>query len=143
MAYWNRSSYLDLFNGIMSTKHKYIKYILLLLTLCLANKLHVFHFENQLIMYFLNCYFDDILGNVLFLLLIALAWVHFKPQFQIRLYHVLLLNIVCGLFWEYITPLYRTSTSDIWDVVAYMVGGLLFWYIFGGREVSYVTNSNK
>lgn len=35
-----------------------------------------------------------------------------------------------GLIWEFGAPiLKKTSVSDIWDLVCYMVGGVLYWVI--------------
>jgi hypothetical protein len=36
------------------------------------------------------------------------------------------LALSAGLFWEYITPLYRNSTGDPLDLVAYVFGALLY-----------------
>lgn len=39
-------------------------------------------------------------------------------------------TILVGLFWEYITPLYRTSKCcDPYDLIAYTLGSLLYWTI--------------
>ena len=36
----------------------------------------------------------------------------------------------CGTIWEYVTPLFRKNTvSDIGDIVAYMIGGIVYWLI--------------
>jgi hypothetical protein len=44
-------------------------------------------------------------------------------------------TLFCGLLWEYVTPFYRKdTTSDLLDIIAYMLGGLLFWFVFGGRQ---------
>ena len=40
---------------------------------------------------------------------------------------ILALSLAAGLFWEFITPLYRASTSDSLDLLAYAVGGLLYF----------------
>ena len=45
------------------------------------------------------------------------------------------LLLLAGLFWEYVTPLFRENTvSDIWDVVAYMMGGFLYWILTRKEE---------
>ncbi|MBU9720884.1 MULTISPECIES: hypothetical protein [Bacillaceae] len=52
-------------------------------------------------------------------------------QYKLYLYNlkrILLFTLIVGVFWEYITPLYYSSSvSDPWDVVAYMFGGVLYW----------------
>lgn len=38
--------------------------------------------------------------------------------------------LVCGLFWEFITPLYKAdSVSDFLDLIAYCFGGLVYWIV--------------
>ena len=42
----------------------------------------------------------------------------------------LALSLTCGLVWEFITPLYLPgSVSDLWDIAAYMIGGLIWCII--------------
>ena len=71
----------------------------------------------------LSGYFADFLagGMMIVLLFAALRLAHRKPP---RPWHCLALALVCGLFWEYITPLYLPrSVSDPWDIVAVLLGG--------------------
>ena len=36
--------------------------------------------------------------------------------------------IICSIFWEIITPLFRVDTvADVGDVFAYCFGGFLYW----------------
>jgi hypothetical protein len=47
-----------------------------------------------------------------------------------RYWYVVLLMLGCGVFWEYITPIYREdTTTDVLDLVAYELGGLIYWII--------------
>lgn len=60
--------------------------------------------------------------------------VSFYNKKLIKLWEIELLMLFCGLFWEYLTPLFRKNTvSDIFDVLAYMVGGLIYW-MFARKE---------
>ena len=71
----------------------------------------------------LSGYFADFLagGMMIVLLFAALHLAHRKPP---RRWHCLALALVCGLFWEYITPLYLPrSVSDPWDILAVLLGG--------------------
>jgi hypothetical protein len=53
---------------------------------------------------------------------------------------IMFLSFGAGLFWEYVTPLYCESTSDPFDLGAYMLGGLAYfitvrsWIRFGLRR---------
>lgn len=71
----------------------------------------------------LSGYFADFLagGMMIVLLFTALHLAHRKLP---RPWHCLALALVCGLFWEYITPLYLPrSVSDPWDILAVLLGG--------------------
>ena len=71
----------------------------------------------------LSGYFADFLagGMMLVLLFAVLHLAHRKPP---RPWYCLALALACGLFWEYITPLYLPrSVSDPWDILAVLLGG--------------------
>ncbi|MBP3330820.1 MAG: hypothetical protein J6L89_08315 [Clostridia bacterium] len=54
----------------------------------------------------------------------------FKKVRLIKLWQIELLLLGCGFFWEYITPLFRKETvSDMWDIAAYMLGGVIYWAV--------------
>lgn len=84
---------------------------------------------------FRACYLADVLAGALILCVmnVLLTWAHgrdgrFRPIRRPLTAGAFLLG--CGLFWEYVTPLYRPgSVSDPWDLLAYLAGGLLcLWW---------------
>lgn len=84
----------------------------------------------------MRCYFNDIMGGVVFGIIIRVAnrfW--FKREIRGWLYA--LLFIIAGIYWECIAPLYITySVGDVGDIAAYFGGGLIFlllWKMLGGR----------
>lgn len=97
----------------------------------IANRMGLFTTSySRIVNYFLHCYFNDVIGGMVVMfcvdLIISLAY----TEFYLKYWHVLLIILGCGVFWEYVTPLYRKdSVSDIFDIVAYVVGGILFWKI--------------
>lgn len=45
-----------------------------------------------------------------------------------KMRHAVLFLLACGIFWEYVTPLYLERTvSDPWDIVAYIFGGIILF----------------
>lgn len=74
--------------------------------------------------YLLRNHFNDFLGGIGiiayidFWLCISKYHIHISKNWII-----LLIGFLCGLFWEFITPIYRPeSVSDLWDIVAYVMG---------------------
>lgn len=115
-------------NILMFKRMSLFCYGLLLSTVCLVNKYNLIKFHNEKFDYFMKCYFNDILGTIVFLLYLSIVLSFLKKDFRFRLIDVILITVVSGLLWEYVTPLYREDTvSDPWDLVAYLFGGICFW----------------
>jgi len=71
----------------------------------------------------LSGYFADFLAGGMMVLLLFAAF-HLAYRKPPRLLACLALALTCGLFWEYITPLYLPrSVSDPWDILAVLLGG--------------------
>ena len=71
----------------------------------------------------LSGYFADFLagGMMVLILFAALSAAKRKPPKPLS---ALALAFFCGLFWEFVTPLYLSrSVSDPWDVLAVLLGG--------------------
>lgn len=76
---------------------------------------------------FLSGYGADILAGawILCFLNLLLEWSGRSPIRRVSL--AVLFVFGCGVFWEYITPLYlNRAVSDPLDVAAYMAGGLIY-----------------
>lgn len=82
---------------------------------------------------FLSWYFADLLAGALILMLLnaLLALAGRRPVRRMLPAAAFLLG--CGLFWEYVTPLYLSrSVSDPWDLAAYLAGGLGWLFLEKG-----------
>lgn len=78
---------------------------------------------------FMNGYFNDVLAGLLLISFTNLMFDKINKSFYSLLKIEGYLCLV-GLFWEYITPLYnQNSTSDPFDILAYMIGGLVYFVI--------------
>ena len=77
----------------------------------------------------MTCYFNDIIGSITFVSYVNL--ICGLQEYRIaKLWQIELLLLGSGVFWEYITPLFRkNTTTDFWDLLAYLSGGLLYWII--------------
>jgi len=59
-----------------------------------------------------------------------------------RLLHTEMLMLGAGLFWEYGAPLLRSDTvSDPIDILAYMLGGYIYWFILQKKQGAAYTNN--
>ena len=90
------------------------------------------HYLRMVFYYpFFRFYFNDVLAGIVILaysnIVISLSNVKFNLY---SLKNIIVFNLVIGLFWEYVTPLYYSkSTGDPLDVVAYVVGGIVYYLI--------------
>jgi hypothetical protein len=79
--------------------------------------------------YFFTCYFNDFICPIL-----VLSYANIVLSLQnyqlITLKWIICAGFCAGIFWEYITPLYHpSSTSDIYDVLCYLLGACVYWII--------------
>lgn len=73
---------------------------------------------------FMRNYFNDIMGGIVFGVVVRAAgrfW--FKKEIRSSLYMLLILT--AGIYWEYAAPLYVPgAVSDVGDIAAYLSGGI-------------------
>ena len=97
---------------------------------------------------FFKCYFNDIIcplgllsSTNLFLLtyvsfcekIFSISVSFFKKMkygiYSLRL--ILIYCVLCGIYWEFIYPIkHKNSTSDIRDVLCYMIGGIGYYNLY-------------
>ena len=122
------------YNIFFSLKKKNLVIILSTVLLYLLNQQFKGQISNESIKWFISSYFNDIIGGITFMAYTNLV-LSFRNIIISKLWQIELLMFSCGLFWEFITPLYRVDTvSDIWDIFAYMLGGILYWVIIRGKK---------
>lgn len=120
----------------MTNRIKAIIFAIGLSTICIINKVKIIIVENEYIKCFLNSYLNDILGTIVFMLYLSIVLSFLNIKFTIKLIHIESTVLISGLLWEYLTPLYRSDTvSDPFDLLAYIGGGLLFWYVCDGDSL--------
>lgn len=74
-------------------------------------------------------YFNDILGGAAFLAYTNALVCLYDPRRRLRRFVSCVAYIsCCGLFWEFAAPCFvADSTADVLDLVAYVVGAVLYW----------------
>ena len=114
-----------------------IKIFLVFFPLYLINRLIKAYIEFPVLGYLCQCHLNDYIGGIIFCayLNITIILGHRKPILSL----IPLCSIMLGvsLLWEYFFPLILPySTSDPWDVAAYMLGTLTY-YIVARRSRAY------
>lgn len=115
--------------------------------LALSVSIIVLYFLNRLVSpilppslfkLFLACYFNDMLCGFLIVAYSNFILSFYRGNFYLRkLWHIGLLVLVCGLFWEFVTPVFRQSSiGDPLDIVAYLAGGGVYWLFSRLRKAS-------
>ena len=124
---------------------KNVTIILITLLLYFFNQMMKSNYSNVYIYWFMNCYFNDMIGGMTFMSYVNIWFeIYKRPTKSLLVIEVIL--FICGLYWEIITPMYRADTvGDCWDIVAYMAGGILYWVIgiklFTGKGSEITLNS--
>lgn len=106
--------------------------------LYIVNQKLKFQYTNKILRDFFIGYYNDVIAGILITAYANLASFIFrngKILFK-NLMQILLFVLACGLFWEYISPIYRQDqVSDVMDIFAYLIGGIIYWlitkYVYG------------
>lgn len=111
-------------------RKKNLAIIAIILCLYLLNKAGVLDFGGNEINALRISYFNDVLCGIFFP-----AYCNFFIEMKYApITSFLFIEmglLVCGLFWEYVTPMYlSSSTSDLADLFAYLLGGFIYWCLF-------------
>lgn len=94
------------------------------------NRIFKSNISFPIISYICQNHLNDFIGGLLFCLYVNILLLlnHKKPL--IKLIHLYLLMVPVAISWEYIFPLFLSySTSDIIDVIMYLLGTLLYYLL--------------
>lgn len=76
---------------------------------------------------FMNGYFNDLICPIGVLSFVNMVLGVFKVRYE-QYGECMLFILLCGLFWEY-SPLKDNAVADVWDIVCYEVGAILYCLI--------------
>lgn len=93
----------------------------------LFNTFYLHGFHNTFLMSYLN----DLIAIPTMLSMVNLLFVFFgrKDLTITSPVSIITIALVAGLFWEFVTPLYKSSTTDLLDIAVYVIGGFLYTFI--------------
>lgn len=78
---------------------------------------------------FLRCYFNDIICGIAFPAYCDLL-LRTKNKSLDKLWKIVLLLFICGIAWEIVPVIFfNHGVSDVFDIVCYIVGGMLYYFI--------------
>ena len=86
--------------------------------------LNRFWFSSYKLLFLIN-YFNDFLAGILFPAYVNILLAFYGRRMKGWLIPLIII-LIAGLFWEYVTPLYHQCVSDPKDIVAYMSGTLIY-----------------
>lgn len=90
--------------------------------------------STGIINYVLRCHFNDYLCGMLFVAYSNIVLLTRGYRIE-RLHHIILFCFIAGLFWEFVTPLFRSDSVGDWiDVVCYILGGLSYCGVINGKK---------
>ncbi|WP_210469302.1 hypothetical protein [Sporosarcina sp. 6E9] len=101
--------------------------------------LNKFYLRDLLNWSFGKYYLNDVLAGLLIVGIVNILSIYGNQRrlLLIKLPRILVFTLLCGMFWEYVTPVYlHYSVSDPFDVAAYMFGGLCYWIIIRMNPVN-------
>ena len=78
--------------------------------------------------YFLNNHLNDCIAGLAIVSYTNVIALHFNRCKAINsIVSILIFTFICGILWEYIFPrIYSRGTSDFFDVLSYMSGGIFY-----------------
>ena len=93
----------------------------------LINQVTKYNYSVVIVRRIMVGYFNDFIGSITFLAYCSIILNFYNDNIKMNIWQAELLTMLCGIFWEYITPMFRKNTvSDVYDIFAYMFGGIVY-----------------
>ena len=103
--------------------------IIIVLALYILNNTYLKHATSGIVQYMLICHFNDLMCP-LFLMSYANLLLLTVGRKVVSLKGILFIVIPAGLIWEFFAPFIKPSTTtDLYDLLCYVVGGVLYYFI--------------
>jgi hypothetical protein len=79
--------------------------------------------------WFFTGYFNDLIASVLLISYSNILFVIFLRKLYLNFIALSIFVLLVGCYWEYVTPYYKVSTPDPYDILMYYIGLLVYWTI--------------
>ena len=94
--------------------------------------------DVPIVTYLLKSHFNDWLGGIFVIAYIngILNVSRYKKYQVTTLNMAVLITIVCGIVWECVIPyFFHHGVSDLYDVIAYVIGGVTYIFLYHMRII--------
>ena len=104
--------------------------VFIAMVLYTSNRFFLKHLDIPFIGYILKNHFNDFIGGFVFSAYTDLVLVFFGRTPIRSLWLLMLFMFGVSFLWEFLLPLFsHYSTSDIWDMAAYLLGAVLYYFV--------------
>ena len=118
-------------SNLMKKCNRFENFFIFIISVVL-HVLNVFIFSNinnSTLNYFFSCYFDDLLAPLLLFSYINILLSFYNKKIYSLKYLIIFILLV-SIVWEYLIGFIKpSSVSDPIDILAYVLGTLIYWII--------------
>lgn len=101
--------------------------IAVVMPIYILNRIYKTHIQNEVLSYICVAHLNDFIGGMVFCVYLNLVLILARKQPLTRFSVIMVVMLAVALLWEYFFPLFLPySTSDIFDVCAYMLGAIVY-----------------
>lgn len=115
--------------------------LILLVTVIIAywfNNLYLKSHTEGTIRLFFVCYFNDLICPLFFFSYANLLLITVNKEIT-RLWVICIISLCTSCVWEFVAPFIKpSSVTDLFDIVCYVTGGVVYWAI-----LRYINNKNE
>jgi len=109
---------------------KNIIILIIFLSIYLINRFLKPYIDISIIEYIQKCHLNDFLGGAVFCIYTNMILIFNKKKPITNFYQLMVFMLFVALIWEYFFPLILPySTSDIFDVVSYLLGTITYYFL--------------
>lgn len=120
-----------------------IQIIVVAMTIYAINRITKTYNNIPVIGYLCKCHINDCIGGIVFSAYVNIVLGLWKYPPITKLFHICVMMLCCGVVWEYVCPLFLDySVSDFWDILSYVLGGVLYYCFKKGIKKQRTTKEN-
>lgn len=113
-----------------------IKVAVISIALYVLNNLYLKKITLGFLQMFFISYFNDVLAGIFFISVSNIILSFLKKRIC-ELKRIVIILLCAGIIWEFFPILiHQNATCDMFDIIAYMLGGLIYWIIIKEKGAS-------